>query len=136
MYEKRLSAYISFKQEVIADLKNTKNLSFNEQKEREGELFLKNIQKTDFVVLLDERGKQFSSEEFADFLQKRLNASTKQLVFIVGGAYGFSQAMYARADAQISLSKMTFSHQMIRLFFTEQLYRAFTILRNEPYHHS
>ena len=134
-YQKRLKHYIKFELEIIADLKNTKNLSEAEQKEREGELILKKIQATDQLILLDEKGKEYRSIEFSRFLQKKMNSGIKQLVFVIGGPYGFSEAVYKKAQGKISLSKMTFSHQMIRLFTVEQLYRAFTILRNEPYHH-
>ncbi|MFN4763396.1 23S rRNA (pseudouridine(1915)-N(3))-methyltransferase RlmH [Gillisia sp. Q332] len=135
MYIKRLGFYIRFEFELIPDIKNAKNLDENQQKQKEGELLLNKVAASDFVVLLDENGKQYSSEAFSEFIQKRLNSGLKQLVFIIGGPYGFSEDIYKRADAKLSLSKMTFSHQMIRLFFVEQLYRAFTILKNEPYHH-
>jgi 23S rRNA (pseudouridine1915-N3)-methyltransferase len=134
-YLKRLKHYIKFEIQIIPDLKKTKNLSEEEQKNKEGELFLKNIQNTDYVVILDERGTELSSLQFADFLNKRMIASVPNLVFLVGGPYGFVQSIYQRANYKISLSKMTFSHQMIRLFFVEQVYRAFTILKGEPYHH-
>lgn len=135
IYIKRLQFYNKFDMEVIPDLKKVKNLDENQQKQKEGELILNKLSPSDFVVLLDENGKQFSSEDFSEFVQKRMNSGLKQLIFIIGGPYGFSQDVYHRADSKVSLSKMTFSHQMVRLFFTEQLYRAFTILRNEPYHH-
>lgn len=134
-YQNRIKSYIFFEEEVLPDIKNTKNLTFQQQKQKEGEMILKKIAKTDFLVLLDEAGTQYTSEKFADFLQKRMNASTKNLVFLVGGAFGFSADVYQRADAKLSLSAMTFSHQMVRLFFCEQLYRAFSILNSEPYHH-
>ncbi|WP_425636448.1 23S rRNA (pseudouridine(1915)-N(3))-methyltransferase RlmH [Algoriphagus yeomjeoni] len=134
-YSKRLNFYIKFDFEVIPDLKNTKSLSEVLQKEKEGELILKNIIPSDEVLLLDERGKSYSSMDFSEFLQKKMNSGLKQLIFIIGGPYGFSEAVYARANGKLSISKMTFSHQMIRPFFIEQLYRGFTILRNEPYHH-
>ncbi len=134
-YVKRLSFYIKFEIDIIPDLKNSKNLPEAQQKEKEGELILSKTQSSDHIVLLDERGKEFSSVEFSSELQKKMNSGTKTLVFVIGGPYGFSEQMYQRANAKISLSKMTFSHQMIRLFFVEQLYRAFTILNNEPYHH-
>lgn len=134
-YQKRLSHYVKFDFEIIPDLKNTKNLSETQQKEKEGEALLKKIQTSDRVLLLDENGKQFSSVAFSQQIQKHMNAGIKRLVFIIGGPYGFSPAMYQRADQKLSLSTMTFSHQMVRLFFIEQLYRAFTILGNEPYHH-
>lgn len=135
VYIKRLQFYNKFEFELIPDIKKAKNLNENQQKQKEGELLLNKLIASDFVVLLDEGGKQFTSEAFSEYIQKRLNSGLKQLVFVVGGPYGFSEAVYNRADSTISLSKMTFSHQMVRLFFTEQLYRAFTILRNEPYHH-
>ena len=134
-YEKRLRHYIKFELEIIPDIKNAKNLSEAQQKEKEGELILKNLNATDVLVLLDEKGKQFGSVEFSDYLQKKMNSGIKQLVLVIGGPYGFSDAVYTKAQAKISLSKMTFSHQMVRLFLVEQLYRAFTILKNEPYHH-
>lgn len=135
VYIKRLGFYNRFEFEIIPDIKNSKNLDENQQKQKEGELLLNKVAASDFVVLLDENGKQYSSEAFSEFIQKRLNSGLRQLVFIIGGPYGFSEDVYKRADAKLSLSKMTFSHQMIRLFFVEQLYRAFTILKNEPYHH-
>ena len=134
-YVNRLGHYNKFELEIIPDLKKTRNLSVEQQKTAEGKLILERMNTSDFVVLLDENGKQYSSEAFSEYLQKRLNSGMKQLIFIVGGPYGFSEEVYTRADGKISLSKMTFSHQMVRLFFVEQLYRAFTILRNEPYHH-
>ncbi|APU69704.1 MAG: 23S rRNA (pseudouridine(1915)-N(3))-methyltransferase RlmH [Bacteroidota bacterium] len=135
VYSNRLQHYVKFETEIIPDLKKVKNLDENQQKTKEGELILSGIQNSDFVVLLDEKGKQFSSEDFSEYLQKRMNTGLKQLVFVIGGPYGFSEEVYQRANSKISLSKMTFSHQMVRLFFTEQVYRAFTILKNEPYHH-
>ncbi|GAB1857907.1 23S rRNA (pseudouridine(1915)-N(3))-methyltransferase RlmH [Flavobacteriaceae bacterium MHTCC 0001] len=134
-YKNRLNHYIKFQFEIIPDLKKTKNLSENEQKQREGELILKKIAPTDMVILLDEKGKQFTSITFSNYLQKHMNSGIKQLVFIIGGPYGFSEEVYQKANGKLALSQMTFSHQMIRLFFIEQLYRGFTILRNEPYHH-
>jgi 23S rRNA (pseudouridine1915-N3)-methyltransferase len=134
-YEGRLTHYIRFELEVIPDLKNTKSLSELVQKEKEGELLLKKVQPSDELILLDERGKSYGSLEFSAVIQKKMNSGLKQLIFIIGGPYGFSEAVYQRANGKISFSKMTFSHQMIRPFFIEQLYRAFTILRNEPYHH-
>ena len=135
VYKKRLQFYNKFEIDIIPDLKKTKNLDENQQKEKEGELILNKIQNSDYLVLLDENGKEFSSEKFSAYIQKRLNSGLKQLIFVIGGPYGFSEAVYQRADAKVALSQMTFSHQMVRLFFTEQLYRAFTILKNEPYHH-
>lgn len=134
-YQKRLKHYIPFELEIIPDLKNSKNLSTEQQKNKEGELILSKIQNTDVMILLDENGKEFSSTKFADYLQKKMNSGIKQLVFVIGGPYGFSEEVYIKSQGKISLSLMTFSHQMIRLFFVEQLYRGFTILRNEPYHH-
>jgi 23S rRNA (pseudouridine1915-N3)-methyltransferase len=135
-YTKRLSFYIKFELDIIPDIKNAKNLSEAQQKEREGELILAKIGPTDQLVLLDENGKSFSSVDFSGELQKKMNSGIKTLVFVIGGPYGFSDAVYAKAQGKISLSAMTFSHQMVRLFFIEQVYRAFTILRNEPYHHN
>lgn len=134
-YMKRLSFYVKFELEVIPDLKNVKNLSEMQQKDKEGELILAKISSTDHLMLLDENGKTFSSVGFSEFLQKKMNAGIKTLVFVIGGPYGFSEAVYAKAQGKISLSAMTFSHQMVRLFFIEQVYRGFTILKNEPYHH-
>lgn len=134
-YVNRLGFYNKFEIEIIPDLKKTKNLSVDQQKTAEGKLILEKVTPSDVVVLLDENGKQFSSEVFSEYIQKRLNSGMKQLIFVIGGPYGFSEEVYSRADGKISLSKMTFSHQMVRLFFVEQLYRAFTILKNEPYHH-
>lgn len=134
-YQNRLKHYIGFQLEIIPDIKNVKNLSQIQQKEKEGALILSKLAPTDQLVLLDEKGKEFRSIEFANFLQKKMNSGIKQLVFVVGGPYGFSDAVYKKAQGKVSLSKMTFSHQMIRLFVVEQIYRAFTILRNEPYHH-
>ena len=135
MYQNRLGFYINFSFEIIADIKNVKNLSEEQQKQKEGELILAKTNPTDAVILLDENGKQVDSIGFSDYLQKHMNSGIKQLVFVIGGPYGFSGDVYNKANGKISLSKMTFSHQMIRLFFIEQLYRGFTILRNEPYHH-
>lgn len=133
-YEKRIIHYIPFNVVAIPDLKNTKSLDSLQIKEKEADLQLKNIVDTDFLVLLDESGKEYRSVEFASFLQQKMNASIKNLVFIVGGPYGFSDRIKKRANQNLSLSKMTFSHQLVRLLFMEQLYRAFTIIRNEPYH--
>ncbi|WP_273567225.1 23S rRNA (pseudouridine(1915)-N(3))-methyltransferase RlmH [Maribacter halichondriae] len=134
-YENRLKHYVKFELEIVPDLKNTKNLSETEQKVLEGQLILKKLNTSDVLILLDENGKQHSSIDFANYLQKKMNSGIKQLVFVIGGPYGFSDEVYQRAQGKISLSKMTFSHQMVRLFVVEQVYRAFTILRNEPYHH-
>lgn len=135
MYIKRLKHYISFTFEVIPDIKNVKNLSEEQQKKTEGEAILKKIQPSDCLILLDEKGKMYSSVAFSKFLQKKMNSGLKNLIFVIGGPYGFSDEIYNRSNGKISLSSMTFSHQMVRLFFVEQLYRGFTILRNEPYHH-
>ena len=134
-YTKRLSFYVKFDLEIIPDIKNVKNLSEAQQKEKEGELILSKITPTDHLILLDENGKTFSSVGFSDFLQKKMNAGIKTLVFVIGGPYGFSDTVYQKAQSKVSLSEMTFSHQMVRLFVIEQIYRGFTILRNEPYHH-
>jgi len=134
-YTKRLSFYVKFDVEIIPDIKNVKNLSEAQQKEKEGELILSKITPTDHLILLDENGKTFSSVGFSNFLQKKMNAGIKTLVFVIGGPYGFSENVYKQAAGKVSLSEMTFSHQMVRLFVIEQIYRGFTILRNEPYHH-
>jgi len=134
-YIKRLGFYIKFDLEIIPDIKNAKNLSEVQQKQKEGELILAKLSATDHLILLDENGKSFSSVGFADELQKKMNSGIKTLVFVIGGPYGFSDEVYQKAQGKISLSKMTFSHQMVRLFVIEQIYRGFTILRNEPYHH-
>ncbi|MEN3324492.1 23S rRNA (pseudouridine(1915)-N(3))-methyltransferase RlmH [Mariniflexile soesokkakense] len=134
-YIKRLGFYIKFSIEIIPDVKNVKNLSEEQQKQKEGELILNKLSATDVLILLDENGKQQDSVAFSEYLQKHMNSGIKQLVFVIGGPYGFSQDIYNKANGKLSLSKMTFSHQMIRLFFIEQLYRGFTILKNEPYHH-
>jgi len=135
VYQKRLSYYISFNTTIIPDLKNRKNLAIDQQKDQERILILKQLQTSDFVILLDENGKQFDSVQFSDLLQKKMNSGIKRLVFVIGGPYGFSSELYQKSNQKISLSKMTFSHQMVRPFFVEQLYRAFSILNNEPYHH-
>lgn len=134
-YTRRLKHYISYNINILPDIKNTKNLSEEQQKETEGKLILNALKPGDFIVLLDERGKEFSSMQFSDYLQRKMNSGLRRLVFIVGGPYGFSKDVYNKADEKLSLSKMTFSHEMIRLFFTEQIYRAMTIIRGEPYHH-
>ena len=134
-YQLRLQHYIKFELEIIPDIKKTKNLSENQQKELEGELILKKLKPADQLILLDEKGHELRSVEFSRFLQKKMISGAKQLVFVIGGPYGFSDAVYKKAKGKVSLSKMTFSHQMIRLIFVEQLYRAFTILKREPYHH-
>ena len=134
-YAKRLGFYVNFEITIIADIKNVKNLSENQQKEKEGENILTQTASSDHIILLDEHGKMYSSVAFSDEIQKKMNMGLKNLVFVIGGSYGFSEKVYKRANGLISLSQMTFSHQMVRLFFVEQLYRAFTILKNEPYHH-
>lgn len=134
-YVKRLGHYIKFSFEILLDVKNVKHLSESQQKDKEGEQFLSYLNTSDVVVLLDENGKAFNSIDFSNYLQKHMNSGIKNLVFVIGGPYGFSDSMYQRAQGKVALSKMTFSHQMVRLFVVEQLYRAFTILRNEPYHH-
>lgn len=134
-YIERIRHYIPFTIEVIPELKNTKGLSQDEQKKREGELIQKNLQPGDYVVLLDEHGSERSSMDFASWIQKKMAAGPKRLVFIVGGPYGFSDAIHQKGNEEISLSRMTLSHQMIRMFFVEQMYRAMTILNGEPYHH-
>jgi len=134
-YQKRLGFYIKFEFEIIPDIKNSKNLTEEQQKLKEGELILSKLNATDVLILLDENGKQMDSISFSNYLQKHMNSGIKQLVFVIGGPYGFSEEIYNKAQGKLSLSKMTFSHEMVRLFVIEQLYRAFTILRNEPYHH-
>lgn len=134
-YENRLKHYVKFELEVIPDIKNVKNLSESQQKEKEGELILSKLQPTDQLILLDDKGKQHTSIEFSQYLQKKMNSGIKQLVLVIGGPYGFSDTVYQKSQGKLSISKMTFSHQMIRLFIVEQIYRGFTILRNEPYHH-
>ena len=134
-YVERVGHYMPFEVEVIPDVANTKSMSEVVQKEKEGDAILARIKPGDRVVLLDEKGREYRSVEFADYIQSCMTAAPRRLVFAIGGPYGFAQSVYARADHKVSLSKMTFSHQMIRLVFTEQLYRAMTILRGEPYHH-
>jgi 23S rRNA (pseudouridine1915-N3)-methyltransferase len=135
LFLKRIPHYISFEMKVIPDIKNSKNLSEDQQKEKEGELILQQISTSDELFLLDEQGMEVSSVKFAQFLEKKMVAGIKRLVFVIGGPYGFSGNVYSRAIGKVSLSKMTFSHQMVRLIFLEQLYRAMTILKGEPYHH-
>lgn len=134
-YQKRLSHYVKFEWVELPELKNTKNLRESVQKEEEGKRVFKQLNSQDVLVLFDEVGSQYTSKGMANFLQKRMNAGTKNLIFIIGGPYGFSDEIYKRAQYKISLSAMTFSHQMVRIFVAEQLYRAFSILNNEPYHH-
>jgi 23S rRNA (pseudouridine1915-N3)-methyltransferase len=134
-YKSRLNHYIKFSIEVIPDIKNVKNLSEAQQKEKEGSLILNKVGSQDHLLLLDENGKEFNSVAFSKFLQKKMNGGYKTLVFVIGGPYGFSESVYQKAQGKIALSQMTFSHQMVRLFVTEQLYRGYTILKGEPYHH-
>lgn len=134
-YCKRLKRYIPFSIKYLPDIKNARKLTEAQQKEEEGKLILAELSSSDYVVILDERGEMLSSRGFSDFLQKGMLGGKKRMVFIVGGPYGFSPSVYSRAEAKLSFSKMTFSHEMIRLFFTEQVYRAMTILKGEPYHH-
>jgi 23S rRNA (pseudouridine1915-N3)-methyltransferase len=134
-YQNRLKFYIPYESMVIPELKNTKNLSIPGQLEKEADLILKQLEANDEVILLDEKGKQYTSVGFSEFISKKMQASGKRMIFVVGGPYGFSERVYNRANGKISLSSMTFSHQMIRLIFVEQLYRAMTILKGEPYHH-
>lgn len=135
MYAKRINHYCKFAITILPDLRNTKSLSSRQQNKSEGERILALLTDSDYVVLLDERGKEFRSMEFAEWVEKRMTSGLKRLVFVIGGPYGFSEEVYARANGQISLSRMTFSHQIVRAIFAEQIYRAFTILNNEPYHH-
>ena len=135
MYTKRINHYVRFAITTLADIRNTRKLSESEQKRLEGEAILRLISDSDHLTLLDEHGAEYRSIEFAEVLQRRMSSGVKCLVFVIGGPYGFSDAVYQRANSKISLSKMTFSHQIVRAIFTEQLYRAFTILKNEPYHH-
>lgn len=134
-YQNRLKHYIPFEEIVIPELKNTKKMTIEQQKEKETELIFTKISSADDLILLDENGETFTSVKFSKFLEKKILSSSKSIVFVVGGAYGFSNKLYERANMLISLSAMTFSHQMIRLLFAEQLYRAFTIMKGEPYHH-
>ncbi|MBS3738663.1 MAG: 23S rRNA (pseudouridine(1915)-N(3))-methyltransferase RlmH [Psychroflexus sp.] len=134
-YEKRLSHFIKFESLSLPDIKKTKNLSKKQQKGKEAELFLKHIKPSDWIVLLDEKGKSLTSRGFAEYYQKKMNAGVKTLSFLIGGPYGFSQDIYKRANQKIALSSMTFTHEMIRLIYMEQTYRAFSIIHNLPYHH-
>lgn len=134
-YIKRLKHYVPFEIKYIDDIKNTKNISKDQQKRTEGAKILSLLDKSDFVVLLDEHGKEYTSMQYSSYIQKRMLSGTKKVVFVIGGPYGFSQEVYDRANDKISFSKMTFNHEMIRLIFTEQLYRAYTIINHEPYHH-
>lgn len=134
-YSKRLTHYLPFTIEELPDLKNTKSLNEEQQKEREADMLFEKLQQGDVLVLLDEKGKEFTSREFSAYLEQKLQTVNKRLVFLIGGPYGFSQRVYNAAQGKISLSKMTFSHQMVRLFLVEQIYRSFTIIKGEPYHH-
>ena len=135
IYISRLKHYIPFSVVEIPELKNVSSLTKDQIKTREGELILKNVRPADDLILMDERGKHYTSVELAKVIQDKISYAGKDMVFVIGGAYGFSEAVYRRADSRISLSKMTFSHQMVRAIFVEQIYRAFTIMRGEPYHH-
>jgi 23S rRNA (pseudouridine1915-N3)-methyltransferase len=135
LYVSRLSNYVPFTLDEIPELKNAASLSRSQVKEKEGELVLRRIKDADEVILLDERGREMRSVELAAFLEEKISRGGRDLVFVIGGAYGFSDRVYGRADAKLSLSRMTFSHQMVRTIFAEQLYRAFTIIKGEPYHH-
>ena len=135
LYVSRLKHYVPFSLIEIPELKNVSALAREQIKQKEGELVLKALKPSDCVILLDERGREYRSIEFASMLEDRMSRGGRDLVFVVGGAYGFSDAVYSRSDEKISLSKMTFSHQMVRTIFAEQLYRAFTIMKGEPYHH-
>ncbi len=134
-YEKRLPQHWNYQRIEIPDIKNRKNLSESQQKDKEAELILSKIQPTDYVILLDEKGKQMNSSLFAQELQNLMNQSFKQIIFLIGGPYGFSDEVYKRSNKKMSLSELTFTHQMVRLFLAEQIYRAFTILQGKPYHH-
>lgn len=135
VYTDRLTHYLPFEIKTLADLKSTKGLTQIQQKQKEGEMILSTVKPGDFVILLDERGKELTSRGFAEMIDRRMAMASRNIIFVVGGPYGFSDDVYSRADSSLSLSKMTFSHEMVRLFFVEQLYRAMTILRGEPYHH-
>ena len=134
-YQKRLKHYCKFSELIIPDIKNGGKLSKRELKGKEGSLILDSLKKSDYVILLDDKGLALTSIEFSEFLNKKIVSSTNELVFVIGGAFGFSESVYRRANTKLSLSKMTFSHQMVRMIFKEQLYRAFTILKGEKYHH-
>ena len=134
-YAKRVNFYCKFSITIIPDIRNTRNISPSQQKAAEGKAIIKSLADGDYVILLDERGEELRSMQFADLMRKRMLSGVKRLVFIIGGPYGFSDEVYQRADSKLSLSRMTFSHQFVRAIVAEQLYRAFTILNNEPYHH-
>ncbi len=135
LFIKRIGHYVPFEFKTLLDIKAVKGMDINNQKKMEGQLFLSAVQQSDVVVLLDERGNELTSREFADYINKKMLAGTRRLVFMIGGPYGFSPEVYDRANELLSLSKMTFSHEMVRLFFVEQIYRAMTIIKGEPYHH-
>ncbi len=135
LYLKRINHYCRFAITTLPDVKNTKSLSIKQQRTWEGEALLRQLSEGDYVVLLDEKGEEMRSVDFAYWLQKRMNSGVRRLVLVIGGPYGFSEEVYARAHSKLSLSRMTFSHQIVRAIFAEQIYRAFTILHNEPYHH-
>lgn len=134
-YTNRLKHYVPFDIQYVQDAKNTRNLSELQQKQNEGRSILASVDKSDYVVLLDEHGREMTSVQFSEYIQKRMSSGARRVVFVIGGPYGFSQEVYDRANEKISLSKMTFSHEMVRVIFAEQIYRAFTILNHEPYHH-
>lgn len=134
-YTSRLKHYVPFDIQYVQDAKNTHNLSELQQKQNEGRSILASVDKSDYVVLLDEHGREMTSVQFSEYIQKRMSSGARRVVFVIGGPYGFSQEVYDRANEKISLSKMTFSHEMVRVIFAEQIYRAFTILNHEPYHH-
>lgn len=134
-YTERIGHYLPFSLTILPDVKVTRGLTEAVQRQKEGQMMLAVFQPSDCVILLDERGREFSSREFSDFIEKKMVSGLKRLVFVIGGPYGFSQEVYDRGDGKVSLSRMTFSHEMVRLFITEQIYRAMTILRGEPYHH-
>lgn len=135
LYEKRLTKYIKFTSVIIPDIKNTRSITTDAQKEEEGKLIISQIQPSDFVVLMDEKGKEYTSREFSDWLMKQMSSGLKRLLLIIGGPYGFSKDVYSKANYKIALSKMTFTHEMAKLLITEQIYRSMTIQRGEPYHH-
>lgn len=134
-YVRRIGHYVPFEFKILPDIKNTRSLTEERQKAMEGEAFMSVMQPGDYVVLLDERGKEMTSRGFSEYIAAKMHVVSRQLIFVIGGPYGFSPEMYARADDKLSLSRMTFSHEMVRLFFVEQIYRAMTIMRGEPYHH-
>ncbi|MCH5241033.1 MAG: 23S rRNA (pseudouridine(1915)-N(3))-methyltransferase RlmH [Muribaculaceae bacterium] len=135
LFESRISRYVKFSSVIIPDVKNSKSMPLENLKEEEGKLIVANLTSSDFVVLMDEKGKEHTSRGFAEWVQKQMNTGRKRLVLVIGGPYGFSQEVYSRADSMIALSKMTFTHEMAKLLLSEQIYRAMTILKGEPYHH-